>query len=260
MRANESYDIEAGRLNPVIKSNELIQKSRYQLSLQEQKVLLYLISKIRPEDEDFAAYEFQMRDLCKLMGISCNPKNYKNFRDTIQALADKSFWIERDGKDVLCRWLTEIEIEPGTSIVGIQLDAKLKPYLLQLQKQFTMFSLEYILLMRNKYSIRIYELLKSYEYQRFYTVNVEEFKHRIQVNGYSNYTDFRVKVLDIAISEINRYTDIDVDVVPIREGRSICYLEFEIMQKDLRAMEYSTIQRRNGFARLEQKRLPRSKD
>ena len=259
MRMRKENEIREGRLNPVIKSNELIQKSRYQLSLQEQKVLLYLISRIRPEDEGFTEYEFRMRDLCKLMGISCNPKNYKNFRDAIQSLADKSFWIERNGKDVLCRWLTEIEIEPGTSIVGIQLDAKLKPYLLQLQQQFTVFSLEYILLMKNKYSIRIYELLKSYQYLYYYTVSVEEFRNRIQVNGYSNYTDFRVKVLDVAIDEINRYTDIDVEVVPIREGRNICYLEFEIQQKDDRGLDYSSIQRRNEFARLEQRSLPKGR-
>ncbi len=36
----------------VVKSNDLIQKSRFNLSLQEQKIILYLISKVKPEDTE----------------------------------------------------------------------------------------------------------------------------------------------------------------------------------------------------------------
>ena len=34
----------------VVKANQLITKSRYSLSLQQQKILLYFISQIKPED------------------------------------------------------------------------------------------------------------------------------------------------------------------------------------------------------------------
>lgn len=37
----------------VVKANALIQKSRFSLSLQQQKIVLYLISKIQPNDEEF---------------------------------------------------------------------------------------------------------------------------------------------------------------------------------------------------------------
>lgn len=259
-REKEKAKIEEARLQTVVKSNELVQKSRYQLSLQEQKIILFLISKIRPEDEAFHWYEFHMRDLCKLMGISSNPKNYKNFRESIQRLSDKSFWVETETQDMLCRWIMDAAIVKGDGTVKIRLDDKLKPYLLQLQRQFTSFALEYVLLMQNKYSIRLYELLKSYEYMCGYTFELEEFKKRIQANGYSHYTDFRVKVLEPAIKEINEYTDIDVDVTPIREGRSIKYLEFEIQRKNDRGMEYADMQRRNEFSRLEQRSLPDRKN
>lgn len=256
----EKTKIEKDRLQMVVKSNELVQKSRYQLSLQEQKIILFLISKITPEDEAFTEYQFHMRDLCKLMGISSNPKNYKNFRDSIQRLSDKSFWIETETQDMLCRWIMDATIIKGTSTVRIRLDDKLKPYLLQLQRQFTAFSLEYVLLMQNKYSIRMYELLKSYEYLGSYIFELDELKKRIQANGYSHYTDFRVKVLEPAIREINKYSDIDVDVAQIREGRSIRYLEFQIQHKNDIGIAYADLQRRNEFSRLEQRRLPDKKN
>ena len=53
----------------VIKSNDLIQRSRFDLSLQEQKIILYLISQITPYDEEFQLYEFSIADFCKICGI-----------------------------------------------------------------------------------------------------------------------------------------------------------------------------------------------
>lgn len=247
MRDRERLAVEDARLQTVVKSNELVQRSRYKLSLLEQKIVLFLISKIRPEDEAFHEYQFHMRDLCQLMGISVNPKNYKNFRDAIQKLSDKSFWVETDTQEMLCRWVLDATITKGDGTVKIRLDDKLKPYLLQLQQQFTAFSLEYVLLMQNKYSIRIYELLKSYEYLTIYTVSVDEFKQRIQSASYTAYKDFRINILDPAIEEINKYTDLDIFVDPIREGHAIRWLEFSIYPKTGIGMEYADEIRRNAF-------------
>lgn len=246
-RLMNSSDVKEARLQTVVKSNELIQRSRYQLSLLEQKIVLFFISKIRPEDAAFTEYEFPLRDLCNLMGISHNPKNYQNFKDAIQDLADKSFWVETEKADMLCRWVTDAKIIKGDSVIKIRLDDKLKPYLLQLQQQFTSFALEYVLLMKNKYSIRIYELLKSYQYVHSYTFELEDFKARIQSAKYSTYKDFRVNILEPAIHEINEYTDIDVEVFPIRDGRSIKFLEFSIMPKNDVGTRYAHMRRKNGF-------------
>ena len=46
----------------VVKSNKLVE-ARQRLSVQEQRVILLLISKIRPEDVNFLWYKFQIRDL-----------------------------------------------------------------------------------------------------------------------------------------------------------------------------------------------------
>ena len=50
------------RMNTVVKANDLIQKSRFSLTLQQQKIILYLISKIMPTDENFQLYEFSIPD------------------------------------------------------------------------------------------------------------------------------------------------------------------------------------------------------
>ncbi|MDY4786917.1 MAG: RepB family plasmid replication initiator protein, partial [Bacteroidaceae bacterium] len=44
----------------VVKANDLIQKSRFSLSVQQQKIVLYLISQISQFDTDFKLYEFSI--------------------------------------------------------------------------------------------------------------------------------------------------------------------------------------------------------
>ena len=60
----EPYD----RDKLVVKANELIQKSRFNLSLQQQKIILYLISQIDRNDKEFKLYSFSIQHFCKVCG------------------------------------------------------------------------------------------------------------------------------------------------------------------------------------------------
>lgn len=50
------------------------------------------------------------------------------------------------------------------------------PYLLQLKERFTRYELKNILYFKNKYSIRIYELLKQYEKIGKREINIKELR------------------------------------------------------------------------------------
>lgn len=53
----------------VVKGNTIIQKSRFALSAQQQKILLSMISKIKPEDKANQTYSFEIQEFCKLCNI-----------------------------------------------------------------------------------------------------------------------------------------------------------------------------------------------
>lgn len=219
------------RDNLVVKSNSLIQKSRYSLSVQEQKIILYLISKIKPTDDEFETYTFNLRDLCDVCGISYNGKNYRDFKDAIQNLRDKSFWLKSDTEESLCSWVNKVRIDKKTLQVEIRLDEVLRPYLLQLRENFTSYELGYILVMHSKYGIRLYELLKSYDNLAEIQLSVAELKERLQSPEYSDYKNFRVRVIDPAVAEINEQTDIHVEYEQHKTGRAITHLTFRIATK-----------------------------
>ena len=84
------------RKNTVVKANDLIQKSRFSLSLQQQKIVLYLISQIKPYDEDFKVYSFDIKEFCKVCGIdSDGGKTYAELKEQIKAIRDKSLFGDR---------------------------------------------------------------------------------------------------------------------------------------------------------------------
>jgi plasmid replication initiation protein len=116
----------------------------------------------------------------------------------------------------------------------IKFDDLLKPYLLQLHNNFTQFELLYTLAMRSQYSIRLYEILRSYEYKHTAEFDIEELKERLCAKCYERYPDFRRNVLDIAIREIEALSDITVTYEIIKEGRKYSRLKFTIdIKKDL---------------------------
>lgn len=231
----------------VVKSNSLIQKSRYDLSLQEQKILLRLIQMIKPTDKDFKEYEFNVKDFCDFCGIdNHNGKNYENVKRTLKGLRDKSFWLTKANGDIVTvGWVSKVVINPKRGIVTVRLDEDLKPYLLELQEYFTQYSLYYTIAMRSRYSIRLYELLKSYQNLREKTFDIEKLKHQLMAEMYERWADFKRTVLDISIKEINLLSDIFVTYNLEKDGRRYKSISFKIRFKN------DTIERLNTWTEIE---------
>lgn len=215
----------------VVKSNDLIRKSRYELSLQEYKLILYFISKIRPGDEDFREYDYDLRSICEITGAKPCGQNYKQLRASLKSLADRSFWVRIGDADVLCRWISKVRIYPGEAKISVRLDDDLKPYLLRLKNNFTIYGLENALGMRSRYSIRLYELLHSYVNLSSASFPVDELKRLLDAENYTLFKDFRSKVIEYAVNEINELTELSVSVSYAKSGRQIGSVMFEIRYK-----------------------------
>lgn len=257
---NYKDEIIEQRTYKVDKSNKLIQKARYEMSLMELKTLTFLISKIRPTDKPGATYQFKISDYCNVRGIDDKTgKNRKLLMESLQSIADKSFWLEDEKGDiVLCRWLTSPKILDGTKKGWIQIrfDSSIEKYLMELKAEgnYTQYQLLYTLPMNSVYSVRLYELLKSIHGREIYhmTNHFEEVKKDIEIeelrirvgsseinkNGqivsekYPKFKEFKRNVLDVAIKEINNYTDLNVDYTKLTRGRKVEGIMFTIKYKD----------------------------
>lgn len=220
---------------PVVKSNYLIQKTRYDLSLAEQKLILHVIQLIEPKDDDFKMYNFSIKDYCKLCGIQYNSgKNYSDVKQALKALHDKSFWMEQeDGSEILMRWIEKIKINQRSGVIQIRLDQDLKPYLLQLKQFFTKYNYLYVMTMKSQYSIRLYELLKSYENIHAIAFEVTELRKLLNIADdiLTEWYNFKRIVIEQAVKEINKLTDIKIKYDTIKQGRSVFEVVFHVEPK-----------------------------
>lgn len=225
------------RHKTVRKANSLIQKSRFDLSMQQQKILLYLIAQISPNDEDFKLYEFKLADFCRTCGIYTESgKNYQAVKEAIKGIRDKSIWVTMpNGVESLLSWVEKARIDSGSGTIQIKLDSDMKPFLLQLKQNFTQYELIFTLHFKSKYTIRLYELIKSIhyheteEYTREY--NVHELKQLLDAETYKQYRDFKRRAILPALKEINESSDKVVTMEELKEGRSIKAISFTIKSK-----------------------------
>lgn len=240
--------LEEERNQLVVKHNALIQKTRYSLNTQQQKIILYLISKIKPDDDELKEYDYDLKDFCRVCGIETHGQNYSNIKESILQLHNKAFWIETPEKDTLVSWIVKATIYKNDTRLKIRLDDDLKPFLLHLREQFTAYELSYVLVMRSKYSIRLYEYLKSFLSIGMITISVNELKDILDCKAeYTRWNNFRMRVLDTALAEINGYTDLQIATEFVRLNRSIEKIIFHIGKKDSHT---ATITRIENTARL----------
>jgi len=245
MNYDEKIAIETHREYLVVKSNELVQHNRFELSLIEQKTVAFICSMIKPiEALDRAKgvpfqleYDFNIRDYCKVCGIDYdNGKNYADVKATLKKLRDRSMWLTMpDGSESLCGWLAKVNTNKQSGIAKIKIDEDLVPYLFDLGQRFTQYQLYNILAMKSAFSVRIYELMKSYAFQKTKTFDLDELKHLLMVDdvkSYDRFPDFRRKVLEVAQREINELTDINIHFEPITKGRKVVKVKFRIESKD----------------------------
>ena len=215
----------------VTKHNKLIQ-ARYALSLQEKRLILWLVSAIRPGDTDFHSYRVSVRTLAELLGLEKNKNIYAQVAAVTRRLMRRVIEIETldEQRFLQIHWISSAEYHRGKGYVDLCFDPKLKPYLLHLKDQFTSIALQYAIQLRSVYAIRIYELLKQYQRLKQRTLAVAELRRMLAIDEhkYTLIKDFRRRVIDIAQREINAKTDLCFEYDPIKTGRKITHFRFRI--------------------------------
>lgn len=255
-RRSDKFEHHQLREYEVVKANALIQKTRYDLTLQEQKLILFVVQKIKPGDKEFKKYIFSIQEYCQVCEITDRSgQNYSNVKKSLKALRDKSFWMTiEDGSESLMSWLSKVRISEKKGTIEVQLDDDLKPYLLELKSFFTRYKYLYVMAMRSSYSIRLYEVLKSYENQGGIILTLKEIREMLYIEKgkLSRWSDLKRRVIDQAQKEINELTDIQIRYETVKEGRSVNEVGFYV---------YPKVGKQLGVAQMHvEKRLKKVKD
>ena len=237
---NDIVDIKKARERQVIKHNDIVRKAKINLSANEQKMMNYIISLIKPPEcypggIQPLEYQFKMNDYCKICGMHKGGDAHDMVKDNLYSLCDKGALVELDNK-IYTRisWLSKFYLPVSSSgelLVRVVLDRDLAPYIFNLRSQTTRFDLYNILALKSKYSLRMYELCKSWSGigGKFY--KPEELMELLEAPEGARYSDFKRNALDVAKKEINKHTDINIDYDFKTKGRKVIEINVKVSNK-----------------------------
>jgi plasmid replication initiation protein len=214
----------------VVQHNNLIE-ARYRLSLQEKRLMLFLMSRIKPNDDSFKNIEVSISELANIMEL--DSKNlYREMAKVTKNMIGRVLSIRDLDKNSLLQvpWVSSAEYLYENGIINIQISEKIAPYLLKLKEQFTVIRLSDLIKFKSIYAIRIYELLKQYQPIGYRKFELDDLRMScgILVGRLASVKDFRKKVLEISQREINEKSDIFIDFKFIKKSRKFVSVEFFI--------------------------------
>lgn len=147
-----------------------------------------------------------------------------------------TFINERDNP-VKTRWVSQVEYMKGEGAIEIILTPAVVNEMTRIdgkKKFFTQYMLEQTAILNSVYSVRLYELLVQHRTNpRKPDFELEVFRGQLGlgVNDYKRLCDFKRRVLDHAVKEINQKTDLQVSYEPNKEGRTVIGYKFTICEK-----------------------------
>lgn len=229
----------------IVKTNKLIEAS-YRLSIGEQRLLLACIGQVDSVAELKRKEEFTItaKEFANIFNIPLN-HSYGQIEEAAKNLFDREITIKhpRQNKKLVTRWVSDVEYDEDLGQVTLGFAPKILPYISQIKGKetpFTKYNLEYIANLKSVHAIRIYELCRQFLKAGIRVLEVDDLKNIIGVeNLYPEFKDLNKRVLKPSIDQINKHTDINVKMDPVRQNRKIVSLKFEIKSKQLQSHKVS---------------------
>ena len=225
----------------IVKDNALIQAS-YTLDLAEQRLILLAIIEARNSGQGIthdSLLKIHASSYAKQFNVN-DKTAYTVVKDASKGLFDRYVTYHdknpKNGKDrsFHCRWVDKIGVEPDSGIVYMRFTSDVVPLITRLESHFTSYEIDKVANLSSSYAIRLYELCVAWREQGFtQQYKIEELRQKLGVEPekYKAMNNFKARVIDLAIKQINEHTDITVKYEQHKTGRTITAMSFTFKVK-----------------------------
>ena len=219
----------------VVKSNRLVEAS-YRLTEIEMQIVLYSICRSREDGVGLSPKDpltIRADDFAARFGTNTSMV-YGQLKNAMDTLYKRTLIIRdedpKTGKPrvVETRWISDKAYIDGAGQIQITFAHKVIPFISQLEGDFTPYLLKQIGRMTSVYAVRLYELLLQYLKFGKREISIVWLKDALQITGYDALKDLKRRVIDVAVDQINKYSDINVSYTNIKTGRAITGFMFTI--------------------------------
>lgn len=221
--------------NIVVESNSI---ARAQLtptatSIWEERIIAQVTAYNRKNDIEFPDTAFMVGQL-----VNSHKKiSTRQLRDIDKASVNliQTYFTVRYSPDSYYRYAVFSYIAFDSGIIMAKLNPDLKPYYLELKKQFAIRSLPEFRELTSVYSQQIFRHINSWGGMADTTVPIEELHHLTNAppSLRKNFANFKARVLEPAHKEINAKTSLKFDWEAIKPGRRVVEIRFIFKSKTL---------------------------
>lgn len=222
----------------VYKANQVVEAG-YRLSLNELRVVLACIGQVRSKEELLVTDEFELsaKDFAEFFSVS-NDRAYHALLEVTDSLFNRYMVVDNPYSDrprvkrLKMRWISSIEYLTEEGKISLCFSQKILPFLSNLKGSFTKYDIEHIGNMTCVYAIRLYELLMQWKTTGKREIEIAWLKKQFEIEElYPDMADFKKRVIDPAVKDINTHSNYNVTWTQRKTGRAVTHLIFEFSEK-----------------------------
>jgi len=227
-------NLNSGASKMIKKDNTLINAS-YTLSLTEQRILMLSIAKAQKTNTEINHNDYLTIHANEFVeSFDVDKKTvYRDLKTACDTLFKREFSYKRGSTVIRSHWLQSSKYSEDNGKIEILFAKELIPFISQLQSRFTKYFLNDTSKMTSVYAIRLYELIISWRSTHKTPIyELDELRNKVGVepSEYPRMYDFKKRVLDVAVNQINSLSNIVVEVEQHKHGRKIVGFSFSFIE------------------------------
>ena len=223
--------------NKVVFQHNVITSGRYDYSSCMLDILFMVLSGL---EQNKLEYTIHVQDIEQITGRKWN---LKQLREATDSIGSRMFEIETsESLDQI--WLfSRVKYLKGTGSFVVKLNDEATPYFFDLKNNFTALQLKSVLDCSSKYAKRLYTIAcqwRSVGSKRFEITELKKMLGLIDKKGneqFERISDFKMKVLDIAKTQICENTDIELSYELKKRGREFYWVTLHINSQKFKQMQ-----------------------
>ena len=226
--------------NLVVKTNQL-NSALQNLSLPEIRIIQLAIVDARETNTGLSTDKPLRIDALRYAEIfeTTRQNGYQRMKDAEENLFNRRFsYIDDRGKLIKSRWVQQVTYLDDEGAIELVFTLAVVNGISRIdgaEDFFTSYLLEQTASMDSIYSVRLYELLVQWVAAKNTPLfELEKFRDQLGVEAheYKRMGNFKLRVLDLAVKEINEKSDIKVSYSQVKKGRTITGFKFKVLAKD----------------------------
>ncbi|AEA65601.1 MULTISPECIES: replication initiation protein [Burkholderia] len=162
---------------------------------------------------------------------------YEGLRDGCNSLQKRTLTYMDGPRKVTLNWVWKAVYHEGEGWAEISFSPDLTPHIFMLQRRFVSYQLEFARGLQSIYSWRLLELLMRERDRGRLLITLDDFRKTLEIPDTYRFADIKRRVIDMALSELNKKADLVIECRAVKVGRAVNSLDFTFVQNPQRSLE-----------------------